>query len=96
MLVYESGLVKHAFVTFTIEETLSSNSQMLYERTKERLENDFGCTIDDCYSKPECLRNVLHDLYGKSYSSIMDKITSNLKEFDSDKTIFRLVKELQK
>ncbi len=96
MLVYESDRIKHAYVTFTIEDTLSSVSPLLYERTKERLENDFGSSISDCFAHPEYLKSVLHDLYGKSYTSIMEKITANLKEFDSDKNIFHLVAELKK
>lgn len=93
--MYESNRVKKAYFTYAVEKALSSVSSLLYERTLERLENDFGCSVIDCYDKPEYIKETLKDLYGTSYKTIMEKITAELSEFDSDKSIFRIIKELK-
>lgn len=95
MLVYENSKIKKAFFTYAVEKTLSSVSNLLYERTLERLENDFGCSVIDCYDNPKYIKEILKDLYGKSYKTIIEQITEELNEFDSDKTIFRIIKELK-
>ncbi len=74
---------------------ISLVSNLLYQRTMERLENDFGCSVIECYEHPEYIKEILEDLYGKSYITILEKITDELNEFDSDKSIFRIIQELK-
>lgn len=94
MLVYENNNTKKAYFAYSVEKTLSAISNLLHERTLERLEKDFRCEVIDCYDNPEYLKEILEDLYGKSYKTIIKKITEVLGEFDSDKAIFRIIKEL--
>ncbi len=95
MMMFEKDDPIRWFVTYAIDDALSS-SMMHRERTKERLKNDFGCNISECYYNPQYLKEVLSDIYGKSYSLVIRKIVERLAERDSDKSVFRFISLLNR
>ena len=42
------------------------------------LRNSYDCEIIDCYDKPQYLKNVLKEVYGNEYDSIVEDIKLEL------------------
>jgi len=76
-----------ALVTLAIEKTLIGIGKPVYDKVVERLNKKYNCHIPDCFEKPEYLKAVLNELYGKSYNEIVNSIQEELKEFTYDKKI---------
>lgn len=95
MLVYENDSIKQAFFVYSVENALYSHNHLVYERVLERLENDFGCSLQDCYQYPEYLKLIIQDLCGSSYQHVLENIIDELSNFDSDKTFFRIITKLK-
>ena len=43
-----------------------------------KLRNSYNCEIIDCYDKPQYLKNVLKEVYGNEYDSIVKDIKLEL------------------
>ena len=79
--------VKKALVAFTIERTLLEIGKPALEKVTKQLYDDYQCHLVDCYQRPEILSKVLKDLYGKSYTAIVQSIRKELDDFADQKPI---------
>ena len=65
----QKGLVRMA-----IDEALLEFDKSGIEKVFNKLADDYKCRIPDCFENPEYLIRVLKDLYGNSYTVIVDSI----------------------
>ena len=79
--------VMKALVALAIEKTLLGMGKPVYETVTKMLYEKYHCYTPDCFEKPEYLRSVLKNLYGKSYNEIVNSIEEELEEFISNKKI---------
>lgn len=76
-----------AMVTFSVEVVLMRRGGPQYHLVLARLERDYNCKIFDCFERPEYLKSVLKDVYGKEYQDIIESISAELGEVVSEKEI---------
>jgi hypothetical protein len=79
--------VMKALVTIAIEKTLLGMGKPVYDAVTTRLYKQYRCHTSDCFEKPEYLRTVLKELYGRSYNEIVNSIQEELQEVISNKKI---------
>jgi hypothetical protein len=82
--------------TIVIEKTLLDIGTHVYDKLVDRLNEKYHCYIHDCYEKPEYLKEVLKELYGKSHKAIIYSIENELKEFTHDKKTERFLQIMLK
>lgn len=76
-----------ALVAISIEVVLMRTNGPQYFLVLARLERDYKCKITDCFEHPEYLKNVLKDVYGDSYSKILEDLETELGEITSQNEI---------
>ena len=79
--------IRKALVTLAVENTLLEIGKPVLDKVTSKLFVKYHCYIPDCYEKPEYLKKVLKDLFGKSHTEITEKIQSRLQEFSSNEPI---------
>ena len=72
--------INKALLAFSIETVLMRLGTPYYEKVTSRLENEYQISISDCDKNPEALRQILHDIFGKSYEQILGAIKSQIGE----------------
>ena len=82
-----SNTVMKALVTFAIQKTLLGIGKPVCDKVTNSLYEKYNCYTPDCFEKPEYLKAILKELYGKSYKEILNSIKEELKEVISDKRI---------
>lgn len=82
-----NGEVKRALVSLAIEKTLLDIGKAAFEEVGKMLYSKYQAYFPDCYEHPEFLNAVLKELYGKSFTTIVDSIRKYLDEFASQKPI---------
>ncbi|MBI3640282.1 MAG: hypothetical protein HY223_08215 [Thaumarchaeota archaeon] len=80
--------VRKALVMLAIEQALLEHGTPVYDHVVKRLEERYHAYLSDCCENPSYLQDVLKELFGNSYSVIIQSITKNLNEF-SDRTQIR-------
>ena len=70
-----------------IDEALLEFDKSAIEKVFNKLSDDYKCRIPDCFENPEYLIMVLKDLYGNSYTVILDSIKKKLEKHASEKSI---------
>ncbi|MBI3841789.1 MAG: hypothetical protein HY295_01375 [Thaumarchaeota archaeon] len=88
----ETGNVKKALVAFAIERALLEIGKPALEKVTKQLYEEYQCNLRDCYEKPEILSKVLKNLYGKSYTAIVQSIRKELDDFADQKPIKTFLK----
>ena len=63
-------------MTLAIDVALMKRGGDRYYHFVFKLRNAYGCEIIDCYDKPQYLKNVLKEVYGNEYDSIIEDIKS--------------------
>lgn len=86
--------VKRALVTFAVEQALLEFGTPALKEAASRLFDYYHCEISDCFEKPEYLKKVLKDLYGNSYTVILESIKKNLEEFAFQEPIQGFLRQL--
>ena len=82
-----NGEISKALVTLAIEKTLLNMGNPVLDEVAHRLLKNYKCYIPDCHEHPEYLKSVLKELYGNSYSTIVESIKKTLDEFITKKSI---------
>ena len=82
-----NGEISKALVTLAIEKTLLNMGKPVLDEVAHRLLKNYKCYIPDCHEHPEYLKSVLKELYGNSYSTIVESIKKTLDEFITKKSI---------
>ena len=82
-----NGDIKKALVSLAIEKALLEIGNAVLERVGNKLHADYKCYFSDCYAHPEYLNTILKDMFGKSYTKIVESIKIQLGEAVSQKPI---------
>lgn len=82
-----NGEISKALVTLAIEETLTNMGKPVLDEVTRRLFTNYKCYIPDCHEHPEYLKNVLKELYGNCYNTVVESIMKNLGEFTTKKSV---------
>ncbi|MGI0008711.1 MAG: hypothetical protein ACRD92_03735 [Nitrosopumilaceae archaeon] len=85
----QKGLVRMA-----IDEALLEFDKSAIEKVFNKLADDYKCRIPDCFENPEYLIRVLKDLYGNSYTAILDSIKRKLEKHAYEKSIEKFLMEI--
>ena len=78
-----------------IEKALLDMGISVLDKVKNRLIDDYNCSISDCYDNPEYLKRILCDLYGDSYQSILNSIYDVLKDGNIEGRVEKFLKVLK-
>lgn len=73
-------------VTLVLKNTLLELGLEEFDKVMDLLQKDFESDLEDCYEHPEHLKQVLRDLFGKSYEDILSSLTENLKSIQNQST----------
>ncbi len=84
--------IKKAIVAITIEKVLLDMGKPVLDTFTKKLLKNYNCYIPDCSDHPEYLNQILKEMYGNSYKTIVDKITDHLAEFSYQKSIDEFIK----
>lgn len=88
-------VIRKALVALAIERTLLEMGVPVFEEVSRRLVKEYKCYIPDCHEHPEYLKKVLKDLYGASYTTILESIRSKLDEFIHKKSIAEFLRVME-
>lgn len=73
-------LINKTLITLAVENALLKMRLPELELVTIRLKQDHQCEISDCLKYPEYLRETLLDLFGNSYSDILQSIQETLQK----------------
>jgi len=88
-VTYDESKIKK-IVGKCIEKALMQMSTANFETVVKHLFEKYDCLLSDCYTRPQCLRDVLVDLYGNASASIMQNIRQQIETCAVPRTISRL------
>ena len=91
MVEYDDDKMQKALVTLAIEQALIQFDNASYEIVVTKLLSDFECYISDCYKNPHYLKKTLFDLYGDSYTEVVELIKQYLAEYVTRKDIAKFL-----
>jgi hypothetical protein len=91
MVEYDDDKMQKAIVTLAIEQALIQFDNASYEIVITKLLSDFDCYISDCYKNPHYLKKTLFDLYGDSYTEVVELIKQHLAEYATRKDIAKFL-----
>ena len=72
--------IKKALVSLAIEKALLEIGNATLEKVGNKLYADYKCYFSDCYAHPEYLNAILKEIFGKSYTKIVESIKMQLGE----------------
>ena len=72
--------INKTLITLDVENALLKMGLPELELVTIRLKQDHQCEISDCMKYPEYLREILLDLFGNSYSDILQSIQETLQK----------------
>jgi hypothetical protein len=84
--------IKKAIVAINIEKVLLEMGKPVFDTFTKKLYKNYNCYIPDCSDHPEYLNQILKEMYGSSYKTIVDKITDRLIEFSYQKSVAEFIK----
>lgn len=79
--------VRKALVGVILERVLLEMGRPVYDEVVRVLYDNYNCNLPDCYENPMYLKQVLQDLYGRSYGTIIESLKKQLKEYETQKGI---------
>ena len=88
----DSDHVRKALVAFVIEKALLKIGKTTLDQVSNTLYEEHHCYFGDCYEHPEYLAKILHDLFGKSHTVIVESIKNELIDFVEQKPIEKFLK----
>ena len=81
-------------VSFAIEKALLEFGIAALGEVTNRLFDYYHCEISNCFEKPEYLKKVLKDLYGNSYTVILESIKKYLETFNHKESMQAFLKTI--
>jgi hypothetical protein len=63
-----------------VEKMLLEMGTPIFEEVVHRLYTRYNCFLFDCYTKPECLKQVLREMYGDAENGITKAIEAQIEE----------------
>ena len=86
----------HELVSSVVEHVLLSISVDSLDLVNKKLTENYNITTENIFEHPESLKSVLINLYGNSYTVILDKIKNIFGSSLSQYTISDFVSALEK
>ena len=83
MVELTSSEARKALVALAIEKTLLDIGKTAYDKVGNMLYSRYQVYFPDCYEHPEFLNTILKELYGKSFTMIVESIRKELGELAS-------------
>lgn len=74
-------------IALSIEVVLMRKGGPQYHLVLARLECDYDCKIYDCFEHPDYLKEVLKQVYGADYQTIVENLQVELGEIISEKDV---------
>ena len=84
--------IKKALIALTIERVLLEMGKPVLDAFTKKLYKNYNCYVPDCSDHPEYLIQVLKEMYGNSYKTIVSPMIDDLKEFSHQKFISNFIK----
>lgn len=84
--------IRKALIAITIERVLLKMGKPVFDAFTKKLYKNYNCYIHDCSDHPEYLRQVLKEMYGNSYMTIVSAIIDDLAKFSHQKFITNFIK----
>ncbi|MBS3926591.1 MAG: hypothetical protein KGZ34_07885 [Nitrosarchaeum sp.] len=79
--------VTGALISVTISQTLYEISEAVHDDVGNALYKKYNCYFHDCLNHPEYLVDVIQQIFGDGYISIIHSINKKLEEFSYQKPI---------
>ena len=79
--------IKQAQVTSAVENALLQIGTPVYETVIQKLDENYNCNLFECYDRPECLNQVIKEILGEKYLSVVGSIKSQLITDKEQKTV---------
>ena len=83
-------------ISIAIKKTLNGIDNKILPLVQNKLSKDYHCKLSDCLENPEYLSRILKDIYGNSYTTILESIKLNLNDLVEDTTLSKFILELSK
>jgi len=87
MVELTSSEARKALVALAIEKTLLDIGKTAYDKVGNMLYSRYQVYFPDCYEHPEFLNTILKELYGKSFTMIVESIRKELGEIASQEPV---------
>ncbi len=84
--MYEN-ITNKALITLAVEKALLEIGLPELELVTFRLKQDYQCEISDCLRYPQYLKIILYELFGNSYSDILQSIQKTLQKTTMEKPL---------
>lgn len=85
-----------ALVNIAIEQSLHEISDAVYDDVGKTLYKKYKCYFHNCLEHPDYLVDVLQQIFGDGYISIVNSINKKLQEYSYQKPIKEFLLELYK
>ncbi|MFB5604683.1 MAG: hypothetical protein ACE5Q5_04400 [Nitrosarchaeum sp.] len=90
----DSSKITSALISVTISQALYEISEALHEDVGNALYKKHKCYFHDCLEHPDYLVDILQQIFGDGYISIIDNINKKLEEFSYQKPVKEFLLEL--
>lgn len=70
--------IERDVIHLVVEKTLYGISKEMCDVVGARLKEKYDCYFDSCLDRPECLLDVLEDIYGNAANAIIKTILDEL------------------
>ena len=92
----DNARLAKVLVGLAIERALFKEGNPAFEKVEDMLRSKFQCGLMDSYEHPEYLREVLSEIFGKSYTEITNSIVTFLGDFGDENQIEGFLAEINK
>lgn len=79
--------MKKTMVMLALKNTLLELGIAEYDKVVDLLQKEHGCSLEDCYEKPDHLKEILKKLFGNSYHDILNSLSENMKSISSQQSV---------
>ena len=88
--------VTSALVSIAIGQSLHEISDAVYDDVGNALYKKYKCYFHNCLEHPDYLVDILQQIFGYGYISIVNSINNRLQEFSYQKPINEFLLEIHK
>jgi len=96
MVLNDIPKVTTALVSLVISQSLYDISKAVHEDIGNALYKKYKCYFSDCLEHPDYLIDVLKQVFGDGYISIVSNINKRLEEFSYKEPINKFLLEINK
>ncbi|MDE1765162.1 MAG: hypothetical protein KGI27_02690 [Thaumarchaeota archaeon] len=89
------GRAESILVGLAVEQALLHIGKPVFDKVETLLHERYNCTISDSYDSPQFLREILKEVFGKSYYlEAVGSIEDFLREFRYNKSIEQFIEKI--